>query len=220
MGIGRREFLGLFGSVIAASITGQSKAIALVDDYYVNRRLGIAFQKPPGWVFADVKQMGDMKSGQILDLDDLERSREIVDAVELPILTISKEALSTDAGNFTPGVTVYLDRISSGEASKPSAPETLLKQLMFDVISNAGILKDFDVLNYPENITVCGSDGAEYEASFLFEHENMTPTPVRMKTMTIDQGTAFYTIRMYDSPISGGEMAFDFADFVQSIRLV
>ena len=196
MGIGRREFLGLFGSVIAASITGQSKAIALVDDYYVNRRLGIAFQKPPGWVFADVKQMGDMKSGQILDLDDLERSREIVDAVELPILTISKEALSTDAGNFTPGVTVYLDRISSGEASKPSAPETLLKQLMFDVISNAGILKDFDVLSYPENMTV------------------------RMKTMTIDQGTAFYTIRMYDSPISGGEMAFDFADFVQSIRLV
>jgi len=48
----------------------------------------------------------------------------------------------------------------------------------------------------------------------------MKPTPVRMKTMTIDQGTAFYTIRMYDSPMVGGEMEFDFAEFIRSIKLV
>lgn len=219
MGIGRREFLGLFGSAIAASVAVPSKAIAFVDDYYVNRRLGIAFQKPHDWVFADVKQMGDMKEGQILDLADLERSREIIDAVELPILTISKEELSTDAGNFTPGISVYLDRLALGETLE-TEPDDYLKELMHDIVSNAEILKDFDVSSYPENITVCGSDGAEYEASFLFEHENMTPTPVRMKTMTIDQGTAYYTIRMYDSPMVGGEMAFDFAEFVRSIKLV
>ena len=91
---------------------------------------------------------------------------------------------------------------------------------MFDIVSNAEILKNFTITSYPEEITVCGSAGAEYEASFLFEHENMKPTPVRMKTLTIDQGTAFYTLRMCDSPVAGGDLAFDFSEFIRSIKLV
>lgn len=78
MGIGRREFLRLFGTAIAAASANPSAAITIRDDQYINRRLGIAFQKPNGWVFSDVKQMADLKAGQILDLDDPEFAQSIL----------------------------------------------------------------------------------------------------------------------------------------------
>ena len=156
MGIGRREFLQLFGVGIAAA-RNPAAAIAILDDQYINRRLGIAFEKPNGWVFANVKQMADVKAGQVLDLD---------------------------------------------------------------VESCATILKRFKVTSDPTSATVSACDAASYEASFIFEHENPEPTPVRMKTLVIDQGTAFYTLRMYDSPYLGEGMAFDFGQFMASVRMV
>jgi hypothetical protein len=218
MGIGRREFLQLFGVGIAAA-RNPAAAIAILDDQYINRRLGIAFEKPNGWVFANVKQMADVKAGQVLDLDDPELSREIMHSVELPILTISKEELSADSSRFTPGVTVYLDRLISKESGDHEVV-TPIQCVELDVESCATILKRFKVTSDPTSATVSACDAASYEASFIFEHENLEPTPVRMKTLVIDQGTAFYTLRMYDSPYLGEGMAFDFGQFMASVRMV
>lgn len=81
MGIGRREFLQLFGTAIATLTSNPNSEIAIVDEQYVNRKLGIAFRKPPEWTFADDKEMGDVSAGQILDLDDPALARELIDVV-------------------------------------------------------------------------------------------------------------------------------------------
>jgi hypothetical protein len=82
------------------------------------------------------------------------------------------------------------------------------------------MLKRFTVTSGPTAASVSACDAAEYEASFIFEHEKLRPTPVRMKTLVIDQGTAFYTLRMYDSPYLGSGMAFDYRPFIASVRMV
>ncbi|MEX1231441.1 MAG: hypothetical protein WEB58_14435 [Planctomycetaceae bacterium] len=218
MGIGRREFLRLFGAGIAAA-TNPAAAIAIFDNQYINRRLGIAFEKPNGWVFADVKQMADVIAGQILDLDDVELSRAIVESVELPILTISKEEISADADRFMPGVTVYLERLTPDECADPDDVPPMAR-LERDVQSCKQILKDFTVTSDPAPASVSACDAAEYEATFVFEHQNLRPTPVRMKTLAIDQRIALYTLRMYDSPYLGGDMTFNYRPFIESVRMV
>ncbi|MCA9059233.1 MAG: hypothetical protein KDA85_12060 [Planctomycetaceae bacterium] len=218
MGIGRRTFLQLFGAAIsaAASVTD---AIAIVDNYYVNRRLGIAFEKPYGWVFASIQQMADVKVGQILDLDDPEFAREIANSQELPILLISRDGISPHSDHFTPGITVFLDRLSPGKELTPDF-STLLKSAERDIENSQFILKNFRILSPPTETIVSDCPTVEYEASFVFEHVNMLPLRVRMKTLVVDQGAACYTLRMYDSPFAGDAMTFDYSDFIASIRMV
>lgn len=218
MGIGRREFLRLFSVGLAAAASPAS-AIAISDNHYINRRLGIAFTKPNKWVFAGIQQMANVKAGQILDLDDPELSQLIVEHTELPILTVSKGEVRADSHYFTPGATVYLDRITP-EAKLEHENLSTVENLQADAETCCTVLNGFHLLSDVCIMRVSACPAAQYVASFTFEHENMKPTPVRMRTLVIDQGTASYTLRMYDSPYLGGEMAFDYSPFIESIRMV
>ncbi len=46
MGIGRREFLRLTGLALAGLAIDPLKAVAINDNIYVNKKLGILFKKP------------------------------------------------------------------------------------------------------------------------------------------------------------------------------
>ena len=70
MGIGRREFIRVFGASLAALAAAPADAVSLVDDFYLNRKLGLGFRRPDGWSFADVQKMGSVKKGQLLAIDD------------------------------------------------------------------------------------------------------------------------------------------------------
>lgn len=222
MGIGRRKFLQLFQAGLVALAANPSNAIAILDDQYVNRKLGIAFRKPHDWTFADVRDMGQVKAGQILDLDDLQLSQEVMDSIELPILTISQAPLASDSRRFSPGVTIYLDRFTFIDRMSDDVEIEIppLDNVVNDVESLAAMLKNFQVTTSPKSMQVSRCEAADYSATFLFEHENMRPTPVRMRTVTIFQRPALYTIRMFDSPQSGSKLMFDFTPFIESIRMV
>jgi hypothetical protein len=194
MGIGRREFLRIFGAGIAAVATRPSSAIAIVDDHYINRKLGIAFQKPRGWIFASIEEMGEVKAGQLLDLDDVGLSHEVLASAELPILTISRDGISAAADRFTPGITVYLDRLGSEATNEGHKTVDSADRYIADVQFCANVLKEFRVTSARQVRKISACNAMEYEASFVFEHENMQPTTVRMKTLAIDQTTALYEV--------------------------
>lgn len=106
MGIGRREFLTLFGTTLVVCATQSTQAIAVLDGWYINRKLGIAFRSPEGWFFSDMKDMGEVKAGQLLDLDDQELVQKIIEDTELPILAISKTPITPESYEFSPGITI------------------------------------------------------------------------------------------------------------------
>jgi hypothetical protein len=105
MGIGRRDFLKLFGATLATIAVAANPAAALLDDLYINRKLlGIAFKKFAGWRFSNVADMGVLKDGQILALDDIEPVNQLKEKTELPLITVSKEPVLLGAQDFTPGI--------------------------------------------------------------------------------------------------------------------
>ncbi len=220
MGVGRREFLRLFGVGAAAMATDWPRAIAIEEDQYVNWDLGIAFQKPNGWVFSyDVNEFRDVSKGQHFDVDDPNRASELLEAAELPLMIVSKEPISADSDSFGPGIGVYLRKlpVQGFTTAGCFSPQC---QLGYDIAACSMLLKDYRVTADLTATTVSACEAAEYEASFLFEHTNMEPTPVRVKTLGILQQNTFYAIRMFDSPVRGGEMEFDYTPFVASVRLV
>lgn len=212
MGIGRREFIKLFSGAIASLVTNPQSAVAVVEELYVNRKLGIGFRCPAGWAFADVKEMGEIKAGQILDIDDSELASLILDMSELPIVTITQESLSGDANRFTPGATVFVD------VDEEIAGEPILEAATEDIKACHYMLRELVVVHQPTYLSISGCDAAEYTASFLFEHVNMVPTPVRMRTLLIRQPPKLYTFRLYDSPVTNLIVNYD--QFVQSVALL
>lgn len=219
MGIGRRAFLEIFGAGIAALTLNPSSAIALVGEHYINRRLGIAFRKPQGWSFGDMLEMEEVKAGHLLDLDDPVLARELVDSTELPILCITKDVLSAKSRRFTPGVNVYLEHF--GPPDPGCIRDSPLELLRGEVAWVGTVLKNFEVIRDPTPVRISDCDAAASTATFTFEHQNLSqPVPVQLRTLAIDQGSAVYTIRMYDAPLMGPEMTFDYDAFVRSIKLV
>jgi hypothetical protein len=219
MGIGRRAFLEIFGAGIAALTLNPTSAIALVGEHYINRRLGVAFRKPPGWTFADMAEMEDVKAGQILDLEDPALAREVVNSMELPILCLTKDKFSAESKCFTPGINVYLDRGNPREEGE--VRDSLVKLLRNDLESMCDVLRNFKITHEPTLVRVSDCEGVEATATWVFEHVNLDePAPIRLRTLVIDQGAAVYTIRMYDAPLLGPEMTFDYDAFVRSIKLV
>lgn len=218
MGIGRRDFLKLFGATLAAIAIATSPAATLLDDVYINRKLGIAFRKFHGWHFSNVADLGVIKDGQILALDDIELERQLKDQTDLPLITISKEPILSGAQDFTPGINVFLDRYVLTREGKTQDPFITIQK---DIFYSRKILRDFKVVSEPIEISVSNCRSIEYVSSFLFEHIDLiVPTHVRMDTLLIIQEPAWYTLRMYDSPYCVAEKTVDYSEFVDSIQMI
>ncbi len=220
MGIGRREFLRLFGGALAAIATPGSAAVALFDDLYVNRKLGMAFRKPKGWYFGSVRDMGRIKDGQLLDLDDKELEKELLEAIDLPIVAVTQSPLDDDSDRFTPGLTVYLDGAIEPELAELVQKDPIAAGL-YDAKGSSSILKEFKVVSAPSQRLIANCSASDYTASFIFEHKNLRfPTVVRQRTLIIQQEPVWYTVRIHDAPSLGRECEVDYDEFVRSVQLV
>lgn len=210
MQIGRRNFIRALAAT-AMSALDAGRAIALVEDLYVNRRLGFSFRKPTNWHFGDIREMGKVAQGQVLALEDPGTARWLKEEAELPVVVVSRDRLRADSSTFTPGVNVFCDWMDE--------PADLSALRIADVEQNTRLLRNFKTLPQGSPCFEAGQDCMEYRASFLFEHERLrTPVPVVMRTVATLQPPAVVTFRMFDAPEAG--QGFDFRNFWGSVQLV
>ena len=218
MGIGRREFLKLFSSTIAVQGTGLVDAVSILENQYVNRAFGIALQKPPGWNFLNVQEMGQIKNGQILNFEDVKRAQKIKDFIDLPILKISKESNLKNHESFSPSITVFVEPLS--EAESETSSNQIIEILESDIEFCQSTLKNFYTNGQLNAKTISRNHAGSYLADFIFEHEKIKPIKTRMQSIVIIQERTLYTFRMFDSPFAENKLLFNFNTFIQSIRLV
>ena len=70
MKLERRQFLAIFGGLLAELATSRSPAVYQNGRVYINRRLGLACSGPDGWSFVRLAEMGEIQKGQLLAVDD------------------------------------------------------------------------------------------------------------------------------------------------------
>jgi len=90
MGIGRREFLRLTSLALVGLTIDPLKAVAINDNAYVNKKLGILFYKPQNWGFISVKDFGKLKSEQIIGGGLGLTTEEIWNELGNPICIVTK----------------------------------------------------------------------------------------------------------------------------------
>ena len=231
MGIGRRDFLKLFGTTLLAMVSQPiSNAIYTDEDLYINRKFGISFQKPQGWYFNNIQDMGEIAKGQVLDLIDEELARKTISNIDLPFVSLSKEPISPNDSTFCPGINVYLE-VKSKNAPVRQESDALKKlvenipepfrSIKKDILANSTILRKFRIQRETTSLYISNCPASQYISSFIFEHSQLVkPVKVRMNTLIIIQGDFWYTFRMYDSPYTKPEDEFDYTQFMNSIWVV
>lgn len=234
MGIGRREFLQIFGSLLATVSAAPSASVCLFDDVYLNRRFGIGFTKPLDWEFIDVREMGTMRSGQLLDVDNPRLSDSIMASFDLPFVAVKGRTISDESQ--TPCMQFYLaTHPDQTDAETRMLSESLQNELGFEPVERPVVsftnsmrkirqdwqacrefLTEFRASELPTETEISCCDAAEYTASYLYEHVDLVePRRIRVRTLAVEHHDRFYLIRLIDA----NDSPYDFSDLMSSLRL-
>jgi hypothetical protein len=212
MGIGRRNFLKFAAMALGGIVLDPLEAIAVNDNFYINMRLGLGFERPEGWHFDAFKDFGTLLKGQIaegIQPEDEEEFRK--DQTSTLVAVISK--YGDKYSGFAPSITVFKneeDRADFGSLDE------LIKYAM---IGFSSLLKDFTVISPPEPLELSNCECIRLKARWVFQHERIPSTLIEDEILVIDQDPVLYTIHLYDAPSIGEVAQPEFAGFVGSLRL-
>jgi len=234
MGIGRREFLARCGQGFAAFAASSGDVVAVVDDLYVNRQLGVAFRKPRGWKFVDIRAMGEMAAGQILGPKDFQLTPDVIEWIGLPFVGVQPEP---DAeGRFMPSAQFTLVsnlpeweelencmrelmRLLRDSSAMSDNLPPMLKKAIEDMQACREHLKEYVVVEKPKETTISACPAAIYTARYLFEHVELdAAVPVQVRTIFALHLDHTYLMRFFDSEDLAAKLSFD--ELISSIAIV
>lgn len=220
MGIGRREFLRLTSIALTGLAIDPLKAVAINDNIYINKKLGILFEKPKDWGFIAVKDFGKIKSEQIIGHGLEETADEIWEELGDPVCIATKyyQDKPEYKGVFSPTITLNI------------TPKHELEYLGFETfeelmeISDVGVsrlLKDFKVVKYYDPIILNNVKFYESDAEYYFEHiEIDEPLKVELKVLKAEHNGFYYDFNCHQSKTQNQVADKEFEDFKWTIKLI
>ena len=209
MGIGRREFLKLFGTTIAATAINPLQAIVVDEDLYINRALGLAFTKPIGWYFMSIKQFSALKNEQILKDDAFTSELKGADD-PLVVMTKIDPARKKEIG---PSITVYAEPFKYEEGESllgflPRLEEVYVKSL-----------EQYRHVGKPIQKTISNCESVEFFSKFLFKTYGNS-IHARNRSLITVREPHIYTFNMFDYPANDMETQSEYDKFTRSIYYV
>ena len=219
MGIGRREFLRITGLAFAGTMIDPYLAVATNNDTYVNKKLGIIFNKPSNWGFIKVTDFGKLKDKQILGngLDDIKD--EVWEDLGYPICVATKyyEDLPENEGVFSPTITL---NITPKEKLDELGHTTFEDVMQASAVTTSQLLEDFTIIK-KRSILISGVRFYEFEASYLFEHIDLAnPLRVELTVLKAEHNGFYYDFNFHQSSIQNQTANIEYQKFKQSIKLI
>lgn len=220
MGLGRREFLRLAGLALAGLAIDPLASVAINDNVYVNKKLGILFEKPNSWGFIAVKDFGKLKSQQLL-ADEMEAYKEeIFEDLGDPICLVTKyfQGKPENQGIFSPTISLHITPKEELEDLEYDSFEELME---LSAYGTSLILKDYQVLKKYNPYYISGSKFYEFDASYLFEHTDLKePLKVELKVLKTEHNGLYYDFNCHQSKAQNQIADKEFEAFKRSIKLI
>ena len=220
MGIGRREFLKLVGLALTGLVADPLNAVAINDNAYVNKKLGILFQKPQGWGFIAVKDFGKLKEGQIIG-EGLDQSKEeIWEELGDPICIATKywQDKKEYKGVLSPTMTLNITPREELDDLRDKSFEELME---LSKLGTAKILKEYKVIKKYEPYLLSNCRFFEYDAEYLFEHIDLRePLKVELKVLKAEHNGLCYDFNCHQSKDQNQCADREFEHFKTTITLI
>lgn len=220
MGLGRREFLRLTSIALTGLTIDPLKAVAINDNVYVNKKLGILFHKPRDWGFIAVKDFGKIKSKQVIGAGLDETSEEIWKELGGPICIITKYYNDKPEykGLFSPTITL---NITPKKELEDFGYETFEELIEMSAIGISKILKDFRIIKTYPPYYINDCKFYEFDTEYMFEHiEINKPLKVELKVLKAEHNDFYYDFNFHQSKTQKQFADHEFEEFKNTIRLI
>ena len=220
MGVGRREFMKLMSVAMAGLAISPKTAVAINDDYYINRKLGIIFEKPKGWGYVAVADFSDLKEKQLISNIPKEEHEEFWETIGGPACMITKhfENKPDNYGVFSPTIQFFVNHKSEFSDLEYETFEEFIN-LSSDGMKN--ILKDFKIIHQKQPYSIDGCLFYEYFGSYTFEHVELSePLKVNLNVVIIEHNNFYYYINLHDCPDQNQIATEEFRLFKKSLRMI
>jgi len=219
MGMNRREFLNFMAVALGSSaVASGASAVAIRDDYYVNRKLGLGFIKPANWSFQAYQDFGFMKEHQVLSNFSPEDAEEIKALFEDPLVVISKYSFVKNPGRttiVTPSILIHFEDYEGYDLS------ATMDERFQDIADGLECLfSNCVVEDQMVPITVSGCEGMHFHWEHLFEHENIEPLMMTCQTRILFTDLGLYTIHYQHLPDRNEDTSVEFEQFTDSLHIL
>jgi hypothetical protein len=220
MGLGRREFLRLTSIALAGLAFDPLKAVAINDNVYVNKKLGVLFHKPLDWGFIAIKDFGKIKSEQVIGEGLDKTEEEIWEELGDPICITTKyyQDKPEYKGLFSPTITL---NITPKEELEDLGCETFEDLMEMSAYGTSMILKEFRVTKRSDLYYISNCKFYEYDAEYMYEHiEINEPIKVELKVLKAEHNGFYYDFNCHQSKTQRQFADKEFEDFKKTIKLI
>lgn len=220
MGIGRRRFLKLVSAALIGITVDPLQAVITNQDAYVNRKMGIIFQKPSEWGFLNIKDFGKLKDGQILGNGWNDNKEEVWEEIGEPICIATKyfQDLPENKGVFSPTITLNVTHKSELADLGFESFEELMEM---SKLATSELLRAFQVIEIYEPYYISGCKFYEYDAEYIFEHAELSqPLKVQLKVLKAEHGDFYYDFNCHQSITANQIADKEFDNFKRNIKLI
>lgn len=230
MNTGRREFLAAVGGMLTSLALRASPAVFHDDSQYVNRKLGLAFLKPPHWDFVAVEAMGEVQQGQLLAIADPEESRQLLASLDLPFVAMAPRTEEAESASIAiqfylvdppPKVDVVSmllhEAFGKDYRGEPESTDSIAKKkLRLDRQAARGVLPKLRILTRPFETVIGNTPAAEYLSTYEFQHVDLaTPRMIRVRSLCIEHPPHLYLLRLIDTEST----PYNFNPFLSTMHL-
>lgn len=220
MGIGRREFFRLTTVALAGLAIDPLKAVAIHDSTYVNKKLGILFEKPFDWGFVAIKDFGKIKNQQVIGVGLDETAEEIWEELGDPICIMTKyfQDKPEYKGVLSPTITL---NITPKQELEYLGRETFEELMKLSEQGSSLLLKDFTIVKRYDPILISNCKFYECEAEYLFEHKEIDqPLKVELKVLRAEHNGFYYDFNCHQSKQQNQTADAEFEQFKRTIKLI
>ncbi len=221
MGIGKQAFDAFVKTFQFAWDRIKGQSVVIEGDWYINRKIGLAFEKPPGWGFVHTKDFGELREGQFIGHAVEDSEEEIWEHLGEPACLVTKYAQDDPAlkGIFSPTIMLHISprKVYDEEESVNSFEEFL------DMTASgmAALLKGFRVVRQLPPYEMAGHQVYERDADYLFEHAEIdAPLPVELKTLHFLSDRYLFSINLHQSATQNQLALEEFDRFLASLKIV
>lgn len=205
MGIGRRDFLKVFGATIAAYAAGPLEPVVLGGEYYINRSLGLAFRRPPGWSYISIKEFPKLKHDQVIE-DNL--ISEMLLSGPDPYVALSRPNPNRP-DELRASMTAFAEDFFFEEGESLSEVPIIIARAM------ELVLEDYELIGQSRIVSVSGTKSIEYYSRFRYVTPEFSAL-ARQRSVVGVRGGAIFTLNFFDYPEIGVDGQADFSSIVTS----
>lgn len=220
MGIGRREFVRLTSLALAGAAIDPLRSVAINDNVYVNKKLGILFHKPADWGFIAVRDFGKLKSEQIIGEGLDETTEAIWQELGDPICVATKYYQDKPAfkGLFSPTITL---NITPKEELIHLGHETFEELIETSAFGTSKFLKGFKIIKRYKPYVLSESKFYEFDAEYMFKHIELSkPLKVELKVLKTEHNGFYYDFNCHQSKTQDQSADQEFEAFKKTIKLI